>query len=74
MLYLLALPLLIIVGVLIFLLLQPGEINVRRMLTMRCTPIASICSMKCGGMTPLRSCWRFPVAGITTACLWSRER
>jgi DNA gyrase inhibitor GyrI len=38
MLYLLALPLLIIVGVLIFLLLQPGEINVRRMLTMRCTP------------------------------------
>ena len=38
MLYLLALPLLIILGVLIFLLLQPGEINVRRSLRIRCTP------------------------------------
>jgi DNA gyrase inhibitor GyrI len=38
MLYLLALPLLIILGVLIFLLLQPGEINVRCSLHIRCRP------------------------------------
>lgn len=38
MLYLLALPLLIILGVLVFLLLQPGEVNVRRSLHIRCSP------------------------------------
>lgn len=46
MLYLLALPLLIIVGVLVFLLLQPGEISVRRSLVIRCAPAAAFAQVR----------------------------